>query len=307
MIGPEAAAGTPSSGLSAPGAIDWVQHWRHLVEARVAQAARLRRPSLPEATDFWGSMAPRFLDMAQAMPASDPLLAAVRDLLSPDQTLLDVGAGAGRYTVALARHVSGVVAVEPSPGMRDALQAMIVKMALPNVTVVPSSWEDADVEPAGVVLAAHVIYRTADIVPFVRKLLAHTRERCLVAQRATQRFASFAPLWEDIWGEPPAPEPGFLDFYNLLFQLGVSADAHLFEAWGQNWASLDEAADAVAHYLLLPPDSEHRARIRRFLEQTLIVREGHWAQPLPTRTAIVSLPPSSDRARGAQAPPAPTA
>src|SRR5215475_7051277 len=91
--------------------IDWAASWRALVEAREAQIGR------SHADDWW---APRAGQFARQMRIQDDwLTAALEPWLRPAATLIDVGAGTGRYTGPLARRLDWVTAVEPSLSMRQ--------------------------------------------------------------------------------------------------------------------------------------------------------------------------------------------
>src|SRR5712692_4986170 len=89
-------------------------HWRSLYEARTDQQARLRARD----GDFWGGRAETF---ARRIDAPDATLGVIMGKLRPDDVLLDVGAGAGRYAIPVAGHVKELVALEPSKGMGEAL------------------------------------------------------------------------------------------------------------------------------------------------------------------------------------------
>ena len=258
------------------------------------QIQRFQPAHAGRSPSHWDGLASTFSRLAERTdPGNDPVLSLVRKRISPEKTLLDVGAGAGRYAVHLAPHVRQVIAVEPSAGMRAALAEQVAKRELSNVTVVAGAWQEADVDPADVVLAANVLYWTADIAPFLRKLLAHARERCLIVQRATQSSAAFAPLWEELWGEPQAPQPDFQDLYNVLFQLGAKPDARLFQTAHHRWSSLEEAIDRATRELLIPEDHPSRARVRQFVEATAVLRDGYWTDPNPTWIGVADVPATS--------------
>ena len=54
-----------------------------------------------------------------------------------------------------------------------------------NMTVVASTWEDAEVAPADLVICCHVLYGVADPVPFIAKLEKSAHERVFVMLRET--------------------------------------------------------------------------------------------------------------------------
>jgi 2-polyprenyl-3-methyl-5-hydroxy-6-metoxy-1,4-benzoquinol methylase len=143
--------------------IDWVERWRSLVAERAAAAKGHTDPK------YWDRRAPTFARSTQAR--SDFFLDVVAPYLSPRKTLIDVGAGAGRHAVPLAERVEWVTAVEPSEGMRAQIPHR------DNMTVVASTWEDAVVATADLVICCHVLYGVADPEPFITKLDRSARER----------------------------------------------------------------------------------------------------------------------------------
>src|SRR6266702_3128245 len=141
--------------------IDWAQRWRDTVTRRTASGEG-GHPGEHRRSDYWDHRAPSYARITRHR--HDEFLRVVEPYISPRKTLIDVGAGAGRHAVPLAEKLEWVTAVEPSEGMRAHLPA------LPNLTVVASAWEDAEVAPADLVICRHVLYGVADVVPFVEKL-----------------------------------------------------------------------------------------------------------------------------------------
>jgi 16S rRNA G527 N7-methylase RsmG len=67
--------------------------------------------------------------------------------VNPTTTLLDVGAGAGRFALPLALRCKHVTAVEPPPSMGETLRHLAAEAGIANVTLVASPWDEAEVEP----------------------------------------------------------------------------------------------------------------------------------------------------------------
>ncbi|MGI8970197.1 MAG: class I SAM-dependent methyltransferase [Dehalococcoidia bacterium] len=242
---------------------NWAARWREIYETQAEQQARTRGTE----GDFWGARSDIF---SRAIDAPDP----VRDMLlsrtEPGDTVLDVGAGSGRYSIPFATKAREVIAIEPSAGMRDALASEAAKRGLKNIRTEEADWLKADVPPADIVLAAHVLYFTPDAVQFVRKLDEHTRRFCAILIRVDQMRAGFGALYEGIWGEPEAPEPSFIDFYNLLYELGIVADVSIHRGGGgpNRFESIEQAEEMAARFLS-PPNDAARAKIRPYLEARL--------------------------------------
>lgn len=270
------------------GGIDWVEHWRALVERR-RQTIEALGGQGPQ-TGFWDTRADRFARRVQATdPRADPLSRALLSLVQPDDTVLDVGAGTGRYAIPLARAVRRVTAVEPSEAMRAHLVQALQSAGVANVEIVPSRWEDAEVPPHDVVFCANVLYPIADVVPFIRKLDAHARRVCAIIIRVDQMGALVEPLWPEIWGCERPPEPGLIDLYNLLFAIGIRANVRIAERPGaQRYTDLDDALEQARNQLFLPADShEHDHRIRAFLAERLLVTERGLEAPSSQQHGLV--------------------
>ena len=113
------------------------------------------------------------------MRTDDPVLDRLLTEARPTDTWLDVGAGAGRFALPIARRVRDVVAVDPSERMLAALQEIAAEHGIANVRSIIARWPMPDAPSADVVLIAHVGYDVEAIGPFVSALEAAARRRCL--------------------------------------------------------------------------------------------------------------------------------
>jgi SAM-dependent methyltransferase len=268
---------------------DHAARWRALVAGRDAQRGAGYRDGDAE-RDPWRGRADRFATYSERLPDDDLLFARLREIVRPDDTVLDVGAGAGRYALPLARLARRVVAVEPSPAMLRHLEARVAAAGAENVTVVAAAWPEAEVEPADVVLCSHVVYGVREIAPFLRALDAQTRRVCLIAIRVDQH-PGIAELSAALRGEAHLRQPALLDLYPVLAQLGIAADVQTFPAAGSFYFADREAA--VAHYrdrLRVPPGSSGEATLRAIVTERLVqTPDGRWRWPgNPPHSAIVS-------------------
>src|SRR5438876_9884373 len=136
--------------------IDWRQRWRGIVQDRSTLAAGHADQG------YWDRRAASYARSTQTR--IDEFLQVLEPYLSPLKTLIDVGAGTGRHAVPLAERPEWVTAIEPSAGMRPHLPPRH------HMPVIASTWEDAEVAPADLVICCHVLYGEADPVPFGDKL-----------------------------------------------------------------------------------------------------------------------------------------
>ncbi len=268
--------------------VDWEANWRHIVDTRreVIESLASQGPQ----HDYWERRADRFARMNREFKLADDSLGqiVVKELQAGD-TLLDIGAGAGRYVVALAPLVASVTAVEPSPTMRGHLQAEVERRAVTNVVIVPTPWEQTIVEPHDIVLVSHVLYPIADVVPFLRKVNAAARRTCYLTIRVDDMVPQLAPLWHEVWGQERPREPGFLDLYNLLFTLGIRPDVRIVPfGSGLGFGTLDEAVEHVRRLLFVPPDTHgYDARIGAFLDEILVKETNRLTLPNLAQAAII--------------------
>src|SRR5439155_1515201 len=114
--------------------IDWAERWKRIVEDRETLA------SGHADTGYWDRRSSSYARSTQSRV--DDFLKVLEPYLSPRKTLIDVGAGAGRHATPLAERLEWVTAVEPSEGMRSHIPTR------DNMTVIASSWEDAEVRAA---------------------------------------------------------------------------------------------------------------------------------------------------------------
>ena len=259
---------------------DWGDNWRRKVERRAAQ---------PLGARDWDSRAGRFATMAAELDRlRDPLARALSDGVRGTDTVLDVGAGAGRFALPLSELAARVTAVEPSAGMRASLEAALAERGISNVTVVPGVWQDVEIQPHDVVLCAHVAYFVADIVPFIEKLDAAALRSCYVYLRVQGHEAPLLSLWEEIHGVGFPSEPGLADLYPLLLSMGIRANVSIATEERGAYPDLD-AAVAQARLTLELSEGQHAhdGRIREFLGQELVPGAGGLRFPYPSQTAVV--------------------
>jgi Methyltransferase domain len=214
-------------------AIDWADQWRSLVAERAAAAGGHSDPG------YWDRRAPTFARSTQAR--SDAFLDVLAPYISPRKTLIDVGAGSGRHAVPLAERLEWVTAVEPSEGMRAQIPPR------DNMTVVASTWQDAAVAPADLLICSHVLYGVDDPVSFITKMETSARERVFIMLRESPMAHLGALVRDRMLGEEPRL-PRFSDLFMLLMQMGIAPDVR-FTSYPnpQRYADMDEAlADCEA-------------------------------------------------------------
>jgi hypothetical protein len=233
------------------GGIDWAERWRAIV--------RRRSGSAPPDPTYWDRRAPAFARTTRGR--KDDFLRVVEPFLSPRKTLIDAGAGAGRHAVAFAERLEWVTAVEPSDGMRAQIPSR------DNMTVIASTWQDAEVAKADIVICCHVLYGIEEAVPFVAKLQASARERVFVMLREGPMPHPATVLRERLTGGPGLSMPRFSDLFMLLMQMDIAPDVAFVRYPVVNrYADIEEALDDCR--MLIGSDWDE-ARARNLLDEML--------------------------------------
>jgi SAM-dependent methyltransferase len=231
--------------------VEWAAHWRALVRAREAQSG-------PAEGDWW---APRARSFASQMVRQDWVMDVLEPWLRPSATLIDVGAGTGRYAVPLAERLDWVTAVEPSESMRQHIPPA------PNLTVIGSTWEDAEPARADLAICVHVLYPVAEAAPFLEKLERSARERVFVVMRDSPHVHP-----AEVLSRPERTrEPWLRDCLLLLRQLGVAPELAMASYETRfRYPSLDDAVAQCRSHLGGLWDE---ARARAWLEANLRLDE----------------------------------
>ena len=270
-----------------------VHRWKELVEAEHAQSDRMREEAPPD--DHWRPYAEQF--KADPRRHDDPLLNKLLNEVAPEHTVIDVGAGAGRLALPLALRCRHVAAVEPSESMASALLDEASQYGIDNVSLVKSTWEDAQVDPGDIVLCVHVTYTVREVEHFVRKLEAHARDRVLVVMFNAAPQSQLYPLWSEVHGEERISLPALPQFEDLLRELDIKAHIEkLPPEPPRGFASLEQARELLGRRLHLAPDSQKSDLLESTLPDFLAEVDGTFqirgAKPL--QPALVWWQPATD-------------
>lgn len=210
--------------------IDWAARWKQIVDDRATLASGHHDPG------YWDRRARTFARSTHAR--ADEFIQVLEPYLSPRKTLIDVGAGTGRHATPLAERLEWVTAVEPSEGMRSHIPPR------DNMTVVASTWEDAEVAPADLVICCHVMYGVADPIPFLSKMNAAARERVFVMMRETELPHPGAVIRKRLIGAVGPRMPKFSELFMLLLQMGMAPDVHYVRyPMVNHYAGMEEALE----------------------------------------------------------------
>ncbi len=268
---------------------NWSQLWEEL--SKIQNRAFGRKKEFSD-HDFWKHKARDFdkmVDERWSRPDSsrDFLIQKLKD--HPGSTLLDIGAGTGKWSILAASHASKVTALEPSLGMQEVLMEKIKAEGITNIDVVTGNWPDDDVPPHDYILASHSMYGVADFQAFVRKMSATARKACIMVLRAPFSDSVMAVAARKILGQP-YDSPNFQIAYNLLLGMDIYPDV-IMEANGSwpAWTSdsFEEAMAEIKNRLDLADNSEYDAFLQDLLKKNLTVDNKKFVWPVGNRSALV--------------------
>jgi 2-polyprenyl-3-methyl-5-hydroxy-6-metoxy-1,4-benzoquinol methylase len=256
------------------------------------------RSTAGKPADFWQGLAGRFRPPADAGP--DPAVEALAALVTVDDAVIDVGAGGGRLAIPLAGRCREVVAIEPSPAMRRVLADEAARRRVANVRLVAATWEEAAVEPAALVFAAHVTYGVRPIEPFLRKLdTLALRHAAIIVMRDPPQ-TPFAPFWRAVHGEERLRLPCRDEVVAALREIGVEPEVRsLGPPPPVSLGNREEALDLLRFRLLVGPDTPADRRMLAVLDRLTEERDGEvFFRGAPANEAfLLRWPPAGAAAR----------
>ena len=277
--------------------------WADRVRRNRQQVDRLRET--PDGPDFYRAVSAIFRDDPDR--AGDPVLDALRRHARRDDTWLDIGAGAGRYALPLARTVGNVIALDPSPSMLDSLHGAMRQHRIDNVSVVAGRWPEAiDAElgplahagalPVDVSLIAHVGYDVEAIGPFVDAMERASRRECLAVLMERSPAVLAEPFWPPLHQEARVPLPALPAFVDLLAARGRRPTVEMVEASRRRWANRDEVERYVRRQTWVASGTSKERRMQELLDDWLVANDDGTvglsiAEPL--KIGLVAWQPSS--------------
>ena len=268
--------------------VDYVSLWKEQHEA-----ANRQKQIRNDGRSFWEDPENirRFMDRLRTGDRSriENQLAAMQ--IPAGSTVLDIGAGPGTLAVPLALAGCDVTVVEPSAGMRAAMQKYREVSGAPEIRAIPCRWEDADPVEVGThdVVVASFSLALDDIGPSLLKIDS-------AAKRSVHLFWFLTPptwtranfsLWPRLHGSEFAAEPTADLLWNCLCQLGIYPDLTVEDVEkGQRYPTEEEA---VADYCrrLYVRDDRQREIVASFVHERVVQTKAGFCIPGVSKTAHI--------------------
>jgi ubiquinone/menaquinone biosynthesis C-methylase UbiE len=193
--------------------------------------------------------------------------------LTPEQTVLEIGAGNGRITIPLSKKVKHVTAVEPSKNMLAFLRENIQKENITNVSYINKPWEQVNQESVhahDMVLASFSLFMF-DIAKNLQKMDA-------LAKKCVYLFLS-ASNWIDkeiqeiIYDrKTPSVLSDHTYIYNILLQLDIRANLQTWKyKLKRTYSNYDDAIKRFMDLYNISP--EKKGLIRKYLQEKIVEKK----------------------------------
>ncbi|HEX8969273.1 MAG TPA: methyltransferase domain-containing protein, partial [Chloroflexota bacterium] len=281
------ALGSGSDALR-PSAEAALRDWGARVRANREQVDQFREATPP---DFYAPVAGMF--RADPRRQDEPTLEALRLLVEPTDSVLDIGAGGGRYALPLAMAAREVIAVEPSEGMRRVLAESMDEYGIHNIRVVDGRWPAAAAGLASdVALMSHIGYDVEDIGPFLDAMEAATRRVCVAVLLSQPPPTQADRLWPAVHGVERAALPALPEFLVLLLARGRLFEVRLVERSPQSYDQPEQVLAFLRQQLWTAPGSDKDRVLEQLVRERLQERDGRYALSwAPVRVGVVTWQP----------------
>ncbi|WP_321417518.1 class I SAM-dependent methyltransferase [uncultured Methanomethylovorans sp.] len=257
------------------GKIDWNDIWKELM------TTQQRLDKTGDKNNHWNKKenAERF--WKRTKENSEKTDSTLNELpLTPESRVLDIGSGPGRLAIPIAKKVSHVTAVEPAAGMMEILKENTKQQGIDNISYVSKCWEDIDVEndldaPYDVVIASFSL-GMPDIKEAIQKMQQTSSKYVYLYW-----FAGTTPweehsitLWPSLYGKNYVPGPKCDVLYNLLYNMGIYPDVHVFSMDYTNYfSSVEEAMDFYRDRYVIETQEQENI-LHHYLKDILVPENG---------------------------------
>ena len=159
-----------------------------------------------------------------------------REALPANGSVLDVGSGGGRASMAITPPASMLVAVDHQQEMLDEFHSAAVARGAISHTYLGDWPAIADQVPeVDVVVCHHVAYNVQEIVPFLIALNDHAKRRVVLELPMTHPMSNMNALWKKFWDLDRPTEPTPYQLQAIAREIGYQAELEVWtdETWGQ--------------------------------------------------------------------------
>jgi len=260
--------------------IDQIE-WNELWEEALKRTQWLHREVEPKR---WNDFAKRFnkgihKDWINKNSYVNQLLQRID--VDSSSTVLDIGCGPGTLTIPLAKRAKSVTALDISSEMLNFVKRNAIEESLSNIVYINKSWEDFII---GEEINRHdivIVSRSLGGLDLREKLLKMNH----IAKRAIYltwiiKVSDFEKEAYKAINREYHQEPGYIYFYNMLYQMRIFANVDFIKIKSQE--RFLDLNDAMEYYQWIMRDltKEEERKLKKYLIENLIeTKEGTLEAP----------------------------
>jgi SAM-dependent methyltransferase len=235
--------------------INWKEKWKEDFKASTLGKLKWKKNYV----EYWNEKAEWF-DKNTKGDFSEANIILNRISVTPDMTLLDIGAGTGRFTIPFAKILKKVTAIEPSGGMIQMLKKNLRKHSIDNVEIIKKKWEDIDleedIEKHDVVISPYSLSST-DVGKNLLKMDSASTNHVFFLTWFKRTFWNYEYLWPKVYGEQFIPAPDYIYIANMLHDEQIYANIEIFRREKDKiFDSMEEILDDLKQNLHVEHDNK---------------------------------------------------
>lgn len=246
--------------------IDWNQVWK---EKKAMRSSPFRGRS------SWNKRAPSFGENS----AKSNYAEAFIQIINPKRSwrIFDMACGTGTLAVPLAKRVKNITAADFSDTMLEALRTRCEKSSISNIRIMNVSWED-DWTKAGIGVHDIVIASRSLVVDDLRgailKLDNFARRRVYISTIVGDGPHDRRVF--DAIGRELDAGPDYIYTYNLLYQMGISANVYFIVETNRKSYKTPHDAFRSLQWMVGGMNANEEARLENYLDKHLVYGMGRW-------------------------------
>ena len=157
----------------------------------------------------------------------DSNLLAVASYVQQEDSVIDVGGGAGRVSLPLGLRCREVINVDPSSGMKAEFEESAAEAGLSNTQFVQSDWSSVVGVSGDLVITANLTYFVRDIVSFIRRMEEMAERRVIINLWSMPPCDQNAAIFRLVYGEEKEAAPGHRFLLPVIWELGILPDVQV--------------------------------------------------------------------------------
>ena len=204
--------------------MDAAEAYADQVDAVRAQRTRLHEGE--HQGDHWvGAAARRFrYDPRRHLNAN---LEAIASYVQPEDSVVDVGGGAGRVCLPLALRCQEVINLDSSSGMKAEFEDAAAEAGISNAQFIQSDWLDSRGLTSDLVVTSNVTYFLRDVVPFIKKMEETAKRRVIMTVWSVPPHSQNAAIFRLVYDEEQEAVPGHQQLLAVLWEMGILPDVRV--------------------------------------------------------------------------------